>query len=101
MPATTRWGSRHRDGEWIQLDFGQARKVSGLRVKWEAAHATECQVDVSQDGVNWRTLLDDHLVANYEDDEIDWDPVTVRFVRLVGLARNTSYGISIFELDVR
>ena len=99
--ATTRWGSRHRDGEWIQLDFGQARKVSGLRVKWEAAHATECQVDVSQDGVNWRTLLDDHLVTNHEDDEIDWDPVTVRFVRLIGLARNTSYGISIFELDVR
>ena len=99
--ATTRWGSRHRDGEWIQLDFGQARKVSGLRVKWEAARAETCRVEASQDGATWKTLVDCHAVANAEADEISWPATSARYLRLTGLTRNTNYGISIFELDVR
>lgn len=98
---TTRWGSRHRDGEWIQLDFGTPRTVSRATIQWENAHARRCRIEGSPDDVKWTTLVDSHEVKNPGADTLTWRPTSVRYLRLTGLDRNTDYGISIFELDVR
>jgi endoglucanase Acf2 len=95
----TRWGSAHQDGEWIQLDFGQKRNVSSLIVRWESAAAKECRVEGSSDGKTWKTLVARHRVKSPSLDEITWPRQALRFVRLTGLERMTTYGISILELE--
>ena len=98
-PAT-RWGSRHRDGEWLCLDFGKDRTFSKCVIDWENARAETYLVEVSTDGSAWRT------VAKGKTDsagrmEHTFAAVRARRLRITGLTRNTDYGISIFEIDVR
>ncbi len=97
----TRWGSLHRDGEWIQLDFGRPRRVSRATVQWENAHARRFRIETSVDGEKWTTVVESHEVTKPENDLVTWRPVSARYLRLTGLERNTNYGISIFELDIR
>lgn len=98
---TTRWGSLHRDGEWIQLDFGKIRTVSTASIQWENAHARRYRIETSLDGAKWTAVVKNHTVAAPAHDTVSWRPVSARYLRLTGLERNTDYGISIFELDVR
>ena len=98
-PAT-RWGSRHRDGEWICLDFGKERTISRCVIDWENARAETYLVEVATEGGAWRT------VATGKTDsagrvEHSFASVRARRLRITGLTRNTDYGISIFEIDVR
>ena len=98
--SATRWGSRHRDGEWICLDFGKERTISRCMIDWENARAETYLVEVATEGGAWRT------VATGKTDsagrvEHSFASVHARRLRITGLARNTDYGISIFEIDVR
>ncbi len=97
----TRWGSLHRDGEWIQFDFGKPRTVSQASIRWEHAHARRYRIETSLDGARWTTAVESHEVATPESDAVTWRPTSARYLRLTGLERNTNYGISIFEMDVR
>ncbi len=97
----TRWGSLHRDGEWLQLDFGRPRTVSRATIRWEHAHARRYRIETSDDGEKWTSAVENHAVSNPANDAVAWRPVSARYLRLTGLERNTDYGISIFELDIR
>ena len=97
--AKTRWGSAHRDGEWIAFDLGRRRTVSRADIHWENARADHYRIEVSEDGAAWRTVLDvPHAKGGRE--SVSWKPVEARCVRLTGLTRNTPYGISIFEFEL-
>lgn len=48
----TRWSSEHRmDPQWIYVDLGQTRRVSGVEIVWELAQATRYEVQVGVDGI--------------------------------------------------
>ena len=96
----TRWGSRHRDGEWIKFDFGREREVSKIVIDWENARAESYVVELSQDGVKWSAVA----TVTHNDGgrrTHNWNRQKARYLRLTGLTRNTGYGISIFETDIR
>ena len=96
----TRWGSRHRDGEWIKFDFGREREVSKVVIDWENARAESYVVELSQDGVKWSAVA---TVTHNDGGQQthSWNRQKARYLRLTGLTRNTGYGISIFETDIR
>ena len=96
----TRWGSRHRDGEWIKFDFGREREVSKIVIDWEDARAESYVVELSDDGLEWSAVAT--VMQNEGGRQThSWNPRKARYLRLTGLARNTGYGISIFEADIR
>ncbi|MFC0626277.1 discoidin domain-containing protein [Kribbella deserti] len=98
--TTTRWASAEGvDPQWIRIDLGQPSAVSRLKLNWEVAYAKSYRIETSDDGVNFRTVktitsgdggIDDHtgLAANG------------RYVRVVGTQRGTTYGYSLWELEV-
>ena len=96
----TRWSSRHRDGEWIQFDFGREREVSKIAIDWENARAEAYTVELSRDGATWSTVA---TVTHNEGGRQthSWNRQKARCLRLTGVTRNTGYGISIFETDIR
>jgi hypothetical protein len=100
--ATTRWSSVQAiDPQWIAVDLGASYSITGVKVTWEAAYATAYKVQVSPTGADnsWTdlksitgntALVNDHTgLAG-----------TGRFVRIYGTARGTTYGYSIYELEV-
>ena len=97
--GATRWSSAHRDGEWIAFDFGRALQVGSVKIVWERAHAAHYRVEVSDDGVKWRTVADVPESKGGEE-TLSWKPVKARRVRILALTRNTQYGVAIFETDI-
>jgi di/tricarboxylate transporter len=94
----TRWSSAFSDPQWITVDLGSPVEITRVRLNWEAAYATQYAIEVSDDGSTWSTAksvtknasgIDDHQIA-----------ATGRYVRVLGTKRATSYGYSLFELEV-
>ena len=91
------------DGEWIAVDLQACYRLSRLVLYWEAAYATAFDIEISDDGVNYRTVKS-VTGAKGGVQELDIragnDPVEAQYVRVVCLARNTGYGASLWELEV-
>ncbi|MBR3087050.1 MAG: discoidin domain-containing protein [Kiritimatiellae bacterium] len=96
----TRWGSRHRDGEWISLDFGRERTISRCAIDWENARAAEYRLEARAENGEWRTVAKCESTAAGRA-EHTFAPIRARHFRITGVRRGTDYGISIFEIDVR
>ncbi len=53
----TRWASNVGQGDqWLQIDFGRTIRFQSLSITWEAAYAVNYEVQLSNDGADWRTI---------------------------------------------
>ena len=98
--STTRWASQEGiDPQWITVDLGEGATVSRVLLNWEAAYASTYTVQISADGTNWTTLKDE-TAGDGGTDDITGLSGTGRYLRVYGTARGTSYGYSLWELQV-
>jgi CxxC motif-containing protein (DUF1111 family) len=98
--ASTRWESAFENGAWIQFDFGTKTPLGALRLVWEAAHAREYTLQVSDDGQTWSQLR--HVVGSRGGTEEFFNlGANVRYLRLQGVTRATAFGYSLFEVEFR
>lgn len=98
--GTTRWGSALGvDPQWITVDLGNTYAINRIKINWEAAYGKNFLVQVSTDNSNWTTLRD---VQNNTSLSNDYTGLTGtgRYVRIYGTARGTTYGYSIYDLEV-
>ncbi|MFB8028035.1 MULTISPECIES: discoidin domain-containing protein [unclassified Streptomyces] len=94
----TRWASQWSDPQWIQVDLGSKQNVSRVVLTWEAAHAKNYELQVSDNGTDWRSL------KTVTGSDGGTDDVAVsgagRYVRMLGTARPGGYGYSLWEFQV-
>ncbi|MFD5875908.1 discoidin domain-containing protein [Streptomyces sp. NPDC060322] len=94
----TRWASQWSDPQWIQVDLGSKQNVSRVVLTWEAAHAKNYELQVSDNGTDWRAL------KTVTGSDGGTDDVAVsgagRYVRMLGTARPGGYGYSLWEFQV-
>ncbi|MFJ1791621.1 discoidin domain-containing protein [Kitasatospora griseola] len=98
--ASTRWASAEgEDPQWLLVDLGGSAGISRVKLSWEAAYAKAYRVEVSADGVTWTTVAEEKAGNGGTD---DWPGLGARgrYVRMYGTARGTSYGYSLFEMQV-
>jgi hypothetical protein len=94
----TRWASSFRDGQWLTVDLGAITPLGKVRMQWEAAHARDYELQLSDEGLIWTTVRRvSDAPGGIQEQELD---ATARFVRLLGTRRATPYGISLWELQV-
>lgn len=94
----TRWASDWSDPQWIQVDLGAPTAFRKIQLVWDPAYARSYDVQVSDDGTNWRTIHTT-TAGNGDIDTID-APTTARHVRLQLKARGTDWGYSLHEFGV-
>jgi hexosaminidase len=96
--GTTRWSSLYADPSWIQVDLGVAVAVNRVVLRWEAAYGRAYQIQVSSDATTWTTVFSTATGDGAVDD------LTVsgsgRYVRMLGTARATMWGYSLWEMEV-
>ncbi|MBT1708422.1 discoidin domain-containing protein [Fulvivirgaceae bacterium PWU5] len=98
--ATTRWSSVQAvDPQWISVDLGASYSVTGVKVTWEAAYATAYQIQISADGSTWNDLKSISGNTALVNDHAGLSG-TGRYLRILGTARGTVYGYSIYELEI-
>ncbi|MFE4636128.1 discoidin domain-containing protein [Streptomyces sp. NPDC056773] len=94
----TRWASQWRDAEWIQVDLGASQSLSRVVLTWEGAFGKNYEIQVSDDGANWRTA------KSVTGSDGGTDEIAVsgsgRYVRMNGLVRSGGYGYSLWEFQV-
>ncbi|WP_440067269.1 glycosyl hydrolase family 8 [Streptosporangium sp. OZ121] len=97
--TATRWASAEgHDPEWIRVDLGASATISRVRLTWEAAYGKSYRVEVSPDGSTWTTAYSTTTGDGGVDDLALSG--TGRYVRMYGTARGTSYGYSLYEMEV-
>lgn len=97
---STRWSSAFANNQWLQIDLGRVRTAYGLKIYWEAAYATSYNVQVSVNGSTWTQVYADGN-ANGGTDDINFTQRSVRYVKINCLTRATTYGSSIYEVQIK
>ncbi|MFI8823178.1 discoidin domain-containing protein [Streptomyces sp. NPDC053431] len=98
--TSTRWASEEgSDPQWLRVDLGASAAVSRVRLNWEVAYGKAYRVEISADGATWTTLATETAGNGGTD---DWTGLSGkgRYVRVYGTARGTSYGYSLYEMEV-
>jgi hypothetical protein len=95
----TYWSSEFKDGAWLAVDLGAAKKIGRVCIQWENAFAKAFSVQVSSDGKNW---TDVYKTGDGKGgiSEIQFAPVAARHVRLLCTKRGTQWGNAVYELEV-
>jgi hypothetical protein len=95
----TRWASDWSDDQWYRLDLGSTRLVERVTLDWERAYAKSYRVELSTDGVNWRTAWST-TAGDGGLDTARFAGTPARYVRVHGLVRGTDRGYSLYEVGV-
>ena len=88
---------------YAQIDLGQVRSLSEVKLYWENAYAKDYALQVSDDGLTWRTVFSD---VNYlkpanglDDISLIGRNATGRYLRLLLTLRASNYGYSLYEIQ--
>jgi beta-mannanase len=98
--GNTRWESAYANNQSIFVDLGRSYNLSRVRLAWEAAYAKDYQLQVSSDGSTWTTIKDVWGKSSATAD--DWTSLSAsgRYVKVYCINRATTYGFSLYELEV-
>lgn len=96
---STRWSSAFTNDEWLQIDLGSNRQITGVTLNWQATYGTGYKIQTSLNGTSWNTVFTT-TTGDGRTDEVNFATTTARYVRFVGTARATVYGYSLYEMQV-
>ncbi|MEK5418573.1 MULTISPECIES: discoidin domain-containing protein [unclassified Paenibacillus] len=97
--AATRWESGSGDPQWIYVDLGAAQPVGRAVIRWEAAYASSFKLQTSNDASSWTDVYTTTSGTGGVQN-ITFNPVNARYVRMYGTARGTQYAYSIYDFEV-
>jgi hypothetical protein len=96
-----RWASAMgADPQWIYVDLGSSQTINRVKISWEAAYATNYQIQTSNNASTWTTIK---TITSNTGGVNDHTGLTAsgRYVRMYGTSRiNSAWGYSIFEMEV-
>lgn len=95
----SRWSSNYTDNQWIYVDLGATEAISRVRLKWEAAYATAYKIQTSNNATTWTDLVSVTGGDGAEDNHTGLSG-SGRYVRILGVTRKTTFGISLFDFEV-
>jgi hypothetical protein len=95
----TRWSSAAKDDEWIYVDLGQEETINGVGLHWEDAFASAFKIQVSDDAQHWKDV---YSTADGRGGKVklQFPEVQTRYVRMLGIARGTYWGYSLYNFEV-
>jgi beta-galactosidase len=97
---TTRWASAGGvDPSWLQVDLGAVKAFNTVVLAWEAAFATQYQIQYSNDAQTW-SVAASTTNGHGGVETVSFPTVQARYVRMFGQVRASTFGYSLFELQV-
>lgn len=100
---SSRWESDFSDPQFIIVDLATTYALNRVEIDWEAAYATQYQIQLSNDKQQW-TTASSITSGNGGTDVFNLNGQNARYIRMYGTQRttirNVQYGYSIFEFKV-
>ncbi|MGL1934509.1 MAG: discoidin domain-containing protein [Fibrobacterales bacterium] len=97
----SRWASQIGNGPYhLIVDLGANYSIDKVMLNWEDASAKEYTIETSTDLTNWERVAEVTNGKRGETKEISFTETTAKFVKLNCIQRTTSYGYSLYEMEV-
>lgn len=95
----TRWSSAYTSQEWIYIDLGNVKAINEIKLYWEAAYGKSYKIQASNDAQTW---IDIYTQTNGQggSETVSFSDIQARYIKMQGVARATSYGFSLWEMEV-
>ncbi|WP_339207823.1 carbohydrate binding domain-containing protein [Paenibacillus sp. FSL K6-3182] len=101
--GSTRWESESTDPQWLSIDLGAVYKLESAVLSWEGAYGKAYKLQVSSAAApgesDWTDVFTE-AAGNGGLDNITLNGQEARHIRMVGSARGTNYGYSLWEFEV-
>ncbi len=95
----TRWETSHgTDPAWLEIVLKKEHTISSISIMWEQASARVYDIQVSEDGQDWKNVAAVNDGVEAEERIIEFSPVRTRYVRIYCKERNGKWGYSIWEV---
>jgi hypothetical protein len=94
----TRWSSAFSDPQWLQVDLGSVQSVCQVTLVWETAFGKAFQIQTSNDGTTWTSIFS--TTTGTGGTQTLSVAGSGRFIRMLGTARGTQFGYSLWEFQV-
>ncbi|MBD8497827.1 discoidin domain-containing protein [Paenibacillus arenosi] len=104
--SSTRWSSEFSEPQWLCIDLEERVAVSHVVVQWEYSFATKYEIQVSDDSETWVTISTKEKERREGEEEVEVSEEVIvchgegRYVRILMLERETTYGFSIWNVNV-
>lgn len=96
----TRYASIEKDDVFFYVNLGSKEKIGKVVIVWEAAYASEYNLQVSNDALDWTTVANVKKTDAKTDEIIFPVWIEAEYVRFQGIKRATSYGYSFYSFEV-
>jgi beta-galactosidase/beta-glucuronidase len=95
----TIWYSENTDNQWIYVDLGERRTVTGVGLYWHRSFAKKYKIQVSDDAKTWKDVAN---ITNGTTDvnHISFKPETARYVKMQGVTKGTKDGYWLYAFEV-
>jgi hypothetical protein len=101
----TRWSTDWKndanpDDGWFAVDLGKKQKISRVVLNWEAAFGLVYNIEVSDDGAAYTTVLE---VKNGKKDKNEYtlpEGTAGQYLRVKFIKRGTEWGYSLYECEI-
>jgi len=97
---TSRWSSQLLEGQWIYVDLGAVYTINQVILRWESAYGRGYKLQVSNNAADWSDVYTTTTGDGGVDDITLASSASGRYVRMLGTQRATTYGYSLYELEV-
>jgi F5/8 type C domain/Putative Ig domain len=95
---STRWSSAFSDPQWLQVDLGSTQNICGVTLVWETAFGKAFQIQTSPDASTWTNIFS--TTTGTGGTQALTMTGSGRYIRMLGTARGTQFGYSLFEFQV-
>ena len=93
-----RWSSQYRDNEWISVEMDEAAMLERVMLHWEHAYGKHYKIEVSVNGIDWVEVYEE-TCSHGGYDQILFDPIEAKHVRMNGITRGTQFGFSLWSFE--
>ena len=97
--GNTRWSSQNYDQQNLIVDLWQVYTIGQVKINWEAAYASQFQVQVSTDYSTWTTVYENYQAKGGQM-TINFSAVKAQYVKIYCIKRATENGFSIIEFEI-
>ncbi|XID91506.1 discoidin domain-containing protein [Paenibacillaceae bacterium WGS1546] len=96
---TSYWSSNHSDNEWIYVDLQEEYVTNRVRLNWGEAYGKSYKIQVSNDAATWTDVYST-TTGNGGIEDISFNSVSARYVRMQGVQQGAGNGYSLYEFKV-
>ena len=95
----TRWSALEGDNHWYKVDLQRIYEINRIHIDWEGAFASEFELQVSTDDVNFTTV---YSTTTGEGGAVDYkfEDTPARYVKISLHKRGTPWNMSFWEFEV-